>query len=174
MPVSKLWRPFKLSVKVLIWLVLCKSVDIREDVTHVGVVGAAERRGGVAAVLNAAFTLASAATWNKHKQRFSSFFLREIFKFQLLLNPFQDRYTHAWAPTYTHKNTHTNLYISVIKAFFHKLAQNHYQPHQKASIATFKVLFKDTKTAALSWMQENPEETLRGGRFCIVLNACSC
>lgn len=58
-------------------LVLCKGADLREDVTHVGVVGATERWRSFAAVLNAALTLASAATWNKHKHTPSCHLLTE-------------------------------------------------------------------------------------------------
>lgn len=45
---------------------LCVCVDLREDVPHVGVVGAAERWRSIAAILYTAFTLGFTATCNTH------------------------------------------------------------------------------------------------------------
>ena len=58
--------PLQPSVVHLMCL-LCPCDYLREDVAHVGVVGAAERWRSIAAVLYAAFTLGFTAACNTHK-----------------------------------------------------------------------------------------------------------
>lgn len=47
-------------------LLVCVRVNLREDVPHIGVVGAAERWRSIAAILYTAFTLGFTATCNTH------------------------------------------------------------------------------------------------------------
>lgn len=72
--ISFIWKgqnfggPKSLKVKC-VWKVLWAHGNLREDITDIGVVGAAERRRSIAAVLQAAFTLSFTAPWNTHTGR---------------------------------------------------------------------------------------------------------